>query len=121
MSSTIVDELDRLRRSIGDAEYDVSADALAGAVCSLLGDIILKDEDEEDKFCDWADEICALRCKLLGVHTWEHDHCGYWGHQYCYGCKAHKYPELAKMTCVRAIETIGRITEEEYQSRKDPK
>lgn len=113
--STIVDELRKLMRSeITDPEHDCTAAEVAGAVCCLLGEIILKDDKECDKLANWEQEIRELRCKIIGEHTWEYDHCGYWGHQYCLGCGQSKYPELAKLRCSEAIAKVGRIEESEY-------
>lgn len=113
--ASIVDELKQLMRAeITDPEHDCSAADVAGAVCCLLGEIILKDDAECDKLDDWEKEIRELRCKIIGEHVWEYDQCGYWGHQYCFGCHKAKYPELMKLRCSEAIAKIGRIEESEY-------
>lgn len=113
--ASIVDELRKLMRGdVTEQEHDCSAADVADAVSNLLGEIILKDDTECGKLCEWEQGIRELRCKLLGEHTWTHDHCGYWGHQYCLGCNQHKYPELGKLRCSEAIEKIGRIDESDY-------
>lgn len=113
--ASIVDELRQLMRAeITDPEHDCKAADVAAAVCNLLGEIILKDDAECNRLSDWEQEIRELRCKLLGEHVWEYDHCGYWGHQYCVVCHQRKYPELGKLRCSEAIEKIGRIDESEY-------
>jgi hypothetical protein len=115
---TIVDELRSIvLRELYAVEQDVTAAELSDVVCTLLDLVIPVDDAECDKLCDWVDEIKALRCKMIGTHTWEHDHCGYWGHQYCSGCRERKYPEIPSR-CSVAIETLGRITEAEYLASK---
>ena len=113
--ASIVDELKHLMRAeVTAPEHDCSAAEVAGAVCMLLGEIILKDDSECEKLGDWEQEIRELRCKIIGEHVWEFDQCGYWGHQYCLSCNQQKYPELGKLRCSEAIAKIGRIEELEY-------
>lgn len=111
----IVNELNSLiQDQVVDIEHDCTAAEVAGAVCRLLSEVILKDDDQDEKMGDWLQGISELRCKIIGEHVWYYDQCGYWGHQYCGGCQRSKYPELAKLRCSEAIEKIGRIKEVDY-------
>lgn len=103
-----------IRPEIIDPEHDCSAAQLSGVICQLLGETILTDDSEDSKLDDWLSEIRALRCTIIAEHEWIFDQCGYWGHQYCIGCHAAKYPDLAPLRCSEAKEKVGAITEEEY-------
>lgn len=116
MASSIVEELKSLRRrEITKEWHHCTADEVAEAICSLLSEIILADDSECEKLADWEQAIGEQRCKILGKHVWEYDHCGYWGHQYCRCCRVAKYPELQKLRCSDAIAKVGRIKEEQYK------
>lgn len=120
--ASIIDELRKLMRvEITDTEHDCTAAELAGAVCSLLEELALKDEAECKKLWEWEQGVRELLCKVIGEHAWEYDHCGYWGHKYCLRCRQPKYPDLAKLRCSEAIEKIGRVEEHEYvRARRTP-
>lgn len=103
-----------------DPEQNSTASEVVAAICSLLDETVLADDTESDKLDVWLAGIRDLRCKVIAEHEWEHDHCGYWGHQYCLACNRIKYPELARLSCSEALATIGSITEKEYQERGTP-
>ena len=114
---SVVGELRRLADAqISDVEHTETAAEVSAAICQLLGELVLKDDSEDEKLIDWEQEIRELRCKVIGEHDWTFDHCCYWGHQFCCGCHAHKYPELGKLRCSEAKQKIGDITEDEYRA-----
>mgnify|MGYP003405198786 CR=1 FL=1 len=94
-----------------------SASDVVDAIILLLGEIILLDEAECEKLADWEDEVRGLVCKLKGEHSWLYDHCGFWGHQYCWLCRDYKYPELGGSLC-SAKNVVGDMTEDEYLTKK---
>ena len=99
-----------------DSAQECTAAELANAVCFLVGEVYLSDDDECDRLSEWEAKVRMLTCEILGGHRFEYDHCGYWGHKYCVNCHAPMYPELNRLRCSEAIEKIGPISEDEYQS-----
>lgn len=84
---------------------------IAGAVLTLLSEIGVEGE-LEDAFDEWKDGIGEAWCKATKSHQWVHDHCGFWGHQYCAWCHEAKYPEISSR-CSDCRELM-RITEDQY-------
>jgi len=107
-----------MRAEITDSIHDTTAAVVSAAICQLLREIILCDDTEDEKLGEWEDAIRKLRCEVIGEHDWTLDHCGYWGHQFCGGCRSAKYPELGKLRCSEARDQIGNISEDEYRERQ---
>jgi hypothetical protein len=91
-----------------------SASDVVDAIILLLGETVLEDPAECEKLAEWEDEVRGLVCKLKGEHSWLYDHCGFWGHQYCWLCRDSKYPELGSLACCKVL--LGDMTEAEYQA-----
>jgi hypothetical protein len=114
MAETIVDQLNKLTEDQDYCEpHAVSSLELIDAICRLTDQISLADESLAGMFYTFTDRILELRCELHGSHQWEHDHCGYWGHQYCRVCRCRKYPSIPSR-CGEAQRQLGKVTEEEY-------
>ena len=115
--------IDKLRKLINDPTIDepcgVGLDELFPLLISLLFQIELEDEQEEDKYIDWVQECREQICKITGEHYWEFDQCCYFGHKYCITCHLPQYPELRKLSCSEAREKYGKITEEQYLEIRD--
>lgn len=116
MQAKIIEDLYKLiDNEFEYVEHDCSADDIIDAIILLLGEILVKDNDECEKLDEFTNSIRKIRCKTKG-HLFVHDHCGYWGHKYCMSCYDHKYPELGVLSCSEATKTF-RGTEEEYENR----
>ena len=87
---------------------------IVAAILLLIDEICVEGELEK-QFDDWRDKVAEAWCGFSGEHKWVHDHCGFWGHQYCHWCRTRKYPELPG-SCSKCSELM-KITEAEYASR----
>lgn len=96
-------------------EEDCSAEEMAKSICALIDEILLKDDDEYEKFYKWVEAVTKLQCEIISDHKWILDHCGFWGHQYCVKCHEMKYPDLGKLSCSEAYAKLNGKTEEEYR------
>jgi len=115
-TETIVDQLNKLAEQQDYVNpHPVTSLELIDAICRLTDQISLSDESMAGMFYTFTDRILSLRCELHGKHQWEHDHCGYWGHQYCRVCRCRKYPQIPSR-CSEAMEQLGKVTEEEYRA-----
>lgn len=83
----------------------------------LLIDNIYVDGEHEREFDEWCDSAGAAWCKLSGQHQWIHDHCGFWGHQYCRWCDTRKYPEIPGR-CSQCGDLM-KISESEYSGTEN--
>ena len=116
-TENIVTKLTALRSAELDVEHNTcKAVDVMRAVCLLLDEVCLLDDSENDKFDEWVNDVRMAQCRIMGEHSWIYDHCGFWGHQYCAGCRAPKYKELIGMRCSDVFKRIGKISESEYNA-----
>lgn len=115
MTASIVDQVNEIaNRQDFEPPHEVRSMDLMDAICSLADSVVFWDDAENGPFGKFADAILKARCDVRGSHTWEHDHCGYWGHQYCSGCRVRRYPEIPAR-CSEAMKQLGKVTEAEYR------
>ena len=109
---------DSIRQLVGmiPAKHNEDPKALVDAILFLL-DYVDIDVSSEliDQFCDWEESVGATWCKMTGIHYWVHDHCGFWGHQFCKHCGTQKYPEIPGR-CSECSE-LAKMTEDQYKNR----
>lgn len=98
--------------------HDLTAAELSILLCRIVRNTLLKNDNEDILIDAWEEQISKLRCELLTGHDYELDHCGYWGHKFCYSCGGSEYPELSKLSCSEAIKMTKGVSEDEYKSKR---
>lgn len=109
------DAICSLAVTIPDTSYG-EAKSIVAAILFLLDEIQIVGEYEE-QFDNWRDNVAGSWCKVSGEHCWTHDHCGFWGHQYCNWCRTAKYPEIPS-SCSECGDLM-KITENQYAIKGD--
>lgn len=111
VSDSIRELVDRI-----PAKHAEDPKALGDSILILLDYVDIDGCGElEDQFYEWKETVGATWCKLTGRHYWVHDHCGFWGHQFCNYCGTPKYPEIPGR-CSECSE-LAKITEDQYKSQ----
>lgn len=112
-STALADSIRSMAVSVPD-EIDEDPRKIVGAILLLIDEICMEGE-LEGQFDQWRDKVAESWCEVSGEHSWIHDHCGFWGHQYCRWCRAAKYLEIPG-SCSECGDLM-KITEAEYASR----
>ena len=92
-----------------------TAAAVIEAVWFFLDNIELSDQAQQRELEELNMWFKKSHCSLYG-HNWIHDHCGYWGHQYCSRCGVSRYPDLSSKSHADAIEETEGCSEEEWRA-----
>ena len=88
------------------------------AIMSDMEFLEMEVEADEDKVSEIEDRLREWGCRAFRGHRWVLDQCCYWQHQYCVHCHAAKYPDLADKTCNVLTHEMGKMTEDEFLTRK---
>jgi len=113
-STSIVNAIRSVARSLPDC-INEDPRQVVGAILLLAHEICIEGQFEE-QYDLWRDTAAESWCKISGEHEWIHDHCGFWGHQYCRWCRVEKYPESPGGH--NECGDLLRVSESEYRSRR---
>ena len=109
--SKLVEAIRDLTASVDETKEKTND--LVSALMLLLDEVTV---DDEEVFYDWTDKIGQAWCEASGNHKWTHDHCGFWGHQFCDFCHQRKYPEVPSR-CGDCLELM-KMTEDQYMETR---
>lgn len=87
-------------------EIPATAAEVLRAFQLIAQDIVLEDDSETEKLEKLDQIVSRLYCDETGGCNFEHDQCGYWGHDLCYKCNRRQYPELGRLSCSEAKSKV---------------